>query len=83
MDLISIFLIALPIYIALPFIYWIKHKHKKRKDKSSVLVLNHKLLANSKTYSSTNLLTPEQIDRICHQLKLMQRVDSELQKAKS
>lgn len=55
----------------------------ERKDKSSVLVLNHKLLSNSKTYSSTNLLTPEQIDRICHQLKQMQRVDSELQKAQS
>lgn len=55
----------------------------ERKDNSSVLVLNHKLLSSAKNYISNNQLSQQQIERICHQLKQMQRVDSELQKAKS
>jgi hypothetical protein len=55
----------------------------ERKDKSSVLVLNHKLLSKPQNYVSNNQLSEEQIKRICYQLKQMQKIDSELQKAKS
>lgn len=82
MDLISIFLVALPLYVTIPFIYWTKHKHKKRKDNSSVLVLNHKLLSQSQNYVSDNQLSQEQINRICYKLKQMKKIDSELQKVK-
>ena len=70
-------------YVAVTPIVALPGYFVERKDKSSVGVLNHKYLSNPKNYISNSMLSDEQINRISHQLKQMQRVDSELQKAKS